>query len=131
MYHPDQPRHTRSHCHGWSAAPTFFLSQYVLGVQPAEPGFAKVLIAPRPGGLSWAHGRVPTPHGAIECYWKSGRDGFLLDVTLPAGLPARLELPATGKLEVQTGKARKLAGPKGMTVLATSSARLKMVISNR
>ena len=47
MYHEGAPRLTRSHCHGWSAAPVVFLSQHVLGVQPVEPGYAKILIAPK------------------------------------------------------------------------------------
>src|ERR1043165_6770396 len=63
MYHDGAPRLTRSHCHGWSAAPTFFLTQHVLGVQPLGPGYAKVLIAPKLGTLGWAKGTVPTPRG--------------------------------------------------------------------
>ncbi len=70
MYHEGQPRMTRSHCHGWSAAPTYFLSACVLGVQPAAPGYATVRIAPQPGGLRWARGRVPTPRGVVEVSWK-------------------------------------------------------------
>lgn len=63
-------RLTRSHCHGWSAAPTFFLTQHVLGVQPAAPGYAKVRIAPNVGRLAWAQGRVPTPRGVVACHWQ-------------------------------------------------------------
>jgi len=59
-------RLTRSHCHGWSAAPTFFLSSTVLGVEPLKPGFAEVRIAPKLGNLQFVRGTVPTPHGLIE-----------------------------------------------------------------
>lgn len=55
-----------SHTHGWSATPTRDLMQYTLGVTPAQPGFAKAQIAPALGGLSWARGAVPTPHGLIR-----------------------------------------------------------------
>jgi len=68
-YHPQEARSTRSHCHGWSAAPVYFLSQYVLGVQPLAPGFRKILVAPR-GNLEWCHGRAPTPAGTVECFWQ-------------------------------------------------------------
>src|SRR6185503_13664329 len=67
MYHDGAPRLTRSHCHGWSAAPTFFLTQHVLGLQPLEPGYAKLRIAPKLGTLAWAKGTVPTPRGPIQC----------------------------------------------------------------
>jgi len=83
MYHKDQPRLTRSHCHGWSAAPVVFLTQNVLGVQPLTPGYAKLLIAPNPGDLTWAQGRVPTPRGVVQCTWKNGKDGFDLEVLTP------------------------------------------------
>lgn len=59
-------RLTRSHCHGWSSAPTFFLSSTVLGVEPTKPGFAEVRIAPKLGDLRFARGTMPTPYGPIE-----------------------------------------------------------------
>ena len=52
--------------HGWSSTPTRDLVSYVLGITPAEPGFAKVRIAPRLGRLNEAAGAVPTPHGLVE-----------------------------------------------------------------
>lgn len=83
---------TRSHCHAWSAAPTYFLSRYQLGVAPLEPGFSKALIAPQPVGLSWAMGRVPTPHGEIEVQWQKSDDNFKLKLSLPEGVAGRVEL---------------------------------------
>ena len=52
--------------HAWSATPTKDLVWYVLGVTPAEPGFATVQIAPRPGELAHVRGAVPTPHGLVR-----------------------------------------------------------------
>jgi hypothetical protein len=90
-------RLTRSHCHGWSAAPTFFLSTYVLGVQPTGIGFASALIAPHPGDVRWCRGRVPTPHGDIEVQWET-QDGqpFTLRVQAPRAIELRLQLPCAG-----------------------------------
>ncbi len=51
--------------HGWSSTPTRDLVQRVLGVTPAEPGFAAAAIAPELGDLDWAEGVVPTGHGAL------------------------------------------------------------------
>ncbi len=84
---------TRSHCHAWSAAPTYFLSRYQLGVEPLEPGYTKALIAPQPADLIWCKGRMPTPHGEIIVDWRSSDDQFVLEVELPESISARVELP--------------------------------------
>ena len=55
-----------THAHGWSCTPTRDMLIYTLGVMPAEPGYARARIAPRPGLLTWAKGCVPTPYGNIE-----------------------------------------------------------------
>ena len=126
-YHPDRPRLTRSHCHGWSAAPTYFLSAYVLGVMPEAPGFAKVRIAPRVGDLAWAQGRMPTPHGVIECAWSNGPEGFTLKVQTPKRLPLRIELPVKGGLQVLAGKVR-LTRSGGKTVLTNSDMLVQLAV---
>ncbi|MEE9169842.1 MAG: family 78 glycoside hydrolase catalytic domain [bacterium] len=84
MWSGKSGRLTRSHCHGWSAAPTFFLSTYILGVEPLEPGFSRTRIAPQPGDLRRARGSVPTPHGDIFVSWENPEDGdFSLHVRSP------------------------------------------------
>ena len=41
------------------------------GLSPAEPGYAAVRIAPRPGGgLTWAETALETAHGRIEVAWR-------------------------------------------------------------
>jgi alpha-L-rhamnosidase len=127
-YHPGEPRLTRSHCHGWSAAPTYFLSAYVLGVQPAKPGFAEIRVAPRPGDLRWAYGRMPTPAGIVTVNWRREGKKFSIDLRLPGAIPTRLELPATGKVVVTEGKARKLSAAKGVTTLVTRGPTVKIAI---
>ncbi|AHF92464.1 alpha-L-rhamnosidase [Opitutaceae bacterium TAV5] len=149
MYHADRPRMTRSHCHGWSAAPTYFLSAYVLGVQPAKPGYEVVRIAPQPGGLGRARGRVPTPRGVVEVSWQftgaedrtggsagaaakirpGKRERFELRVTLPAGVPAEIELPAgvkpgKGGVTVLAGKVRQVTPGR----LRASGERVHLVV---
>jgi hypothetical protein len=51
--------------HGWSSTPTRDLVQRVLGITPAEPGFAVASIEPVLGYLSWARGVAPSPAGPI------------------------------------------------------------------
>jgi hypothetical protein len=74
-------------CHGWAGGPTAWLSRHVLGISPAEPGFAKVRIRPQLGGLEWAEGSYPTPRGPIRVRHERQADGSVKsDITLPAGV---------------------------------------------
>lgn len=82
--------------HGWSATPTRDLIFYTLGVTPAEPGYTRARIAPRLGGLAWARGAVPTPHGLITV--SVSADAIDIDSPVPVILDladrASLTLPA-------------------------------------
>ncbi|MDZ7290842.1 MAG: glycoside hydrolase family 78 protein [candidate division KSB1 bacterium] len=105
MWSGPKGRLTRSYCHGWSAAPTFFLSTYVLGVQPLTPGFARTRIAPHPGDLRWAQGSVPTPKGEIHVAWENPEAGeFTLKVKAPRDIEIEVVPPKINtniKLEKQ------------------------------
>jgi hypothetical protein len=67
--------------HGWSATPTRDLVQRVLGVEPAEPGFAVARVEPTLGDLEWAEGAVPTPAGLLHVSVRP--DGLVIDSPLP------------------------------------------------
>lgn len=110
-------RKTRSHCHAWSAAPTYFLSRYVLGVEPARPGFQTVLFAPRILDLTYAAGTVPTPSGNVHVRWdRTGRE-FTMTIRKPAPLAGRLQLPAELKVATLTINGRAVGKPKaGQTI---------------
>ncbi|MEA2735675.1 MAG: alpha-L-rhamnosidase, partial [Humisphaera sp.] len=128
MYHEGGPadgntRLTRSHCHGWSAAPTFFLTRHVLGVQPATPGYAIVLVAPKIGNLTWARGRVPTPRGPVDCEWQNAADVFELRVSARPATPLRIELPVQGKIEITEGD-----GEIDGAIIASSGPRLTITV---
>lgn len=94
-------RLTRSHCHGWSAAPTFFLSTHVLGVRPGGAGYAPVLVEPHPGDLRWCRGSVPTPRGDVGVQWENepGRP-FALRIEAPEGVDVQVRLPRDGTATV-------------------------------
>ena len=97
MWSGSGSRPTRSHCHGWSAAPTYFLSTYVLGVQPLLPGFASVRIEPHAGDLAAARGRIPTPNGVIDLEWQQTASGDLVgQVKVPAPIRAEIRPPTPG-----------------------------------
>jgi len=84
---------SRSLCHAWSAAPTWFLSRYQLGVEPLEPGFARAAVRPVPVDLAWCTGAFPTPLGSIGVSWKKQRDAFRITVQPPEQIEVQIELP--------------------------------------
>jgi hypothetical protein len=80
--------------HAWGAAPANLLPRFVLGVEPATPGWKSARISPRTSGLKQAQGRIPTSRGPIDVAWKN--DGsFDISITLPEGIEANIDLPFT------------------------------------
>lgn len=79
VWHRDRERMARSHCHAWSAAPTFFLSTTILGVHPLKPGCDEILFDPQPVDLDFIRGTVPTPHGDVHVHCRRLADGSWLN----------------------------------------------------
>ncbi|MBB3128441.1 hypothetical protein FHS19_003095 [Paenibacillus rhizosphaerae] len=94
----------RSDCHAWSALPLYEFSATILGVRPAAPGYARICIAPRPEGLSWASGTTPTPHGPVKTDWQFDGDAFTLRVDAPTGIPVDIVLPDGTRWEATGGE---------------------------
>ena len=80
--------------HAWGAAPANLFPNYVLGARVAAPGWSRVTLRPHVGRLTAAEGKVPTPRGPILVSWQN-LNTFRLTVTLPAGVSAQVELPAS------------------------------------
>ncbi|TDC31515.1 alpha-L-rhamnosidase [Kribbella albertanoniae] len=78
------------------------------GVSAAEPGYRKILIAPKPGaGITRSDFALETPYGEVVSNWKTTARGFELDVTVPANTTAIIRLPdSTGDLNVASGTYR-------------------------
>lgn len=87
--------------HGWSAGPTAWVMEQVLGIQPAGAGFRTVNIRPDLVGLAWARGAEPTPRGLIRVDVQRDK----VQLSLPPGTVATVSLPfAPGGLILQNGK---------------------------
>lgn len=76
----------KSLCHAWGASPIYLFGRYILGVEPAKPGYVEYTVSPDLGGLDWAEGVVPTPHGPIAVSVKGG----VAKVTGPAACTGTL-----------------------------------------
>jgi len=85
---------SRSLCHGWSAAPAYFLSTQVLGIEPGAAGYTRVRVAPHECGLSWADGVAPTPHGPVHVRWSRDDERWEVEIHLPPGTTGELVIPA-------------------------------------
>jgi hypothetical protein len=76
---PEYFRLRGSHCHAWSASPTYYLSREALGIRfPNAPDLRTVEINVQ-SGLEWAEGAFPLPQGGeIEVKWhmEEGRRVF-------------------------------------------------------
>ena len=80
--------------HAWGAAPANILPRFVLGVEPTVAGWHSIRVRPSTGSLTQASGKIPSPHGPVFVAWTKEKD-FSLELTLPEGIQAQLELPAT------------------------------------
>ncbi|REE86407.1 alpha-L-rhamnosidase-like protein [Paenibacillus taihuensis] len=94
----------RSDCHAWSALPLSEFTSEILGVKSGRAGYAEIRIAPQPLRLTWARGKVATPHGLVEVSWSLAEDGsFQLQGEGPAGIPLVLTLPSGEVIELPEG----------------------------
>jgi hypothetical protein len=75
--------------HGWSAGPTAWLMEQVLGIQPTGAGFSTVDIRPDLVGLDWAKGGEPTPKGMLNVDVRKGT----IQIDVPEGVVARVSVP--------------------------------------
>ena len=74
--------------------------QAVGGIRPDEdhPGYRRVIIAPQvPTGITWAKTSKETPFGKVVVDWEIKAGTLHIDLAIPPGCTASLELPETVK----------------------------------
>jgi len=82
-----------------------WMHRTVAGLAPLEPGYARSLVAPQPGGgLTWARGSLETPHGTLAVHWRLEEGDLAVDVTVPAGTTALLRLPGRPEEDLAAGE---------------------------
>ncbi len=92
----------RSLCHAWSAHPAIEFIERVLGITPADPGYARIDIIPHRCGLTHASGGVCTPQGRVDVAWRVTDGLFNLEATFPARVTVHVRMP-NGVSTVMTG----------------------------
>lgn len=76
---------TRSHCHGWSSSPCYFLDRIVLGIKMTEPGAKAFVVSPDVSGFDWALGSRATVRGEVKVAWKKENGILKITASTPAG----------------------------------------------
>ena len=81
-----------------------WMHRTVMGIAPAEPGYAAVRFAPRPGGgLTWCEGSLETRHGRVGLRREVTGEGLVVTTDVPAGVRAVLALPDGTEVDVPAG----------------------------
>jgi alpha-L-rhamnosidase len=81
-----------------------WMHRSVAGLAPLEPGYRRILVAPRSGGgLTWAAASLETPHGRAAVRWDLEGSGLRVEVTVPDGAEAVLRLPGLADETVGPG----------------------------
>jgi alpha-L-rhamnosidase len=71
-----------------------WLHRTVGGIAPAEPGYQRIAIQPRPGGgIRHATARHLTPYGFAECQWSIDGQTLAINITVPPNTTAVVSLP--------------------------------------
>lgn len=77
----------------------------LLGINPAAPGFEKILLKPQPAGdLVWAKGSYTSMYGEILSDWRIESGKFLFHVRIPPNTTARICIPSKSSKVVEQGK---------------------------
>ncbi|UUN31594.1 family 78 glycoside hydrolase catalytic domain [Streptomyces sp. FIT100] len=81
-----------------------WLHRTVAGLAPAAPGYRRIRVAPRPGGgLTHARARHLTPYGPAEVGWRIAGRLLHVDVVVPPGATALIDLVGRDRSEAGAG----------------------------
>ncbi|MEU4016975.1 family 78 glycoside hydrolase catalytic domain [Microbacterium sp. NPDC028030] len=81
-----------------------WMHRRLAGIAPAAPGYRRIRFAPRPGGgLTHAAAVQLTPYGEASISWRIEQDALLVDLVVPVGTTAELDVPGLGIEELGHG----------------------------
>jgi alpha-L-rhamnosidase len=95
-----------------------WMHRVVGGLTATAPGYASVLVAPRPGGgLTSATTALETPHGRISVAWVIEDGELTVTTEVPAGITGVVRLPGADDRPLEVGR-RVVSAPFGEKVSA-------------
>lgn len=82
-----------------------WMHRSVAGLAPLEPGYRRILFRPQPGGgLTSASAAHETPYGRASISWQRTGTGHTVEIEVPTGTTARVELPGQAPADVGPGR---------------------------
>ena len=82
-----------------------WLHRVVAGLAPGAPGYRHIVFRPQPGGgLTHASAEHETPYGRAAIAWRIDGGTLRVDLTVPTGATATVQLPGGGEVEIHSGK---------------------------
>jgi alpha-L-rhamnosidase len=82
-----------------------WMHRRVAGLAPAAPGYRRISVRPLPGAaLTHASARHLTPYGEASVSWRRSDGSLRLDVVVPVGSTATVEVPGGPTAEVGHGR---------------------------
>jgi len=84
--------------HPWGAVGLLAIQQYILGITPLKPQHELIQIKPLEfeNKLCYAKGLYPTDKGDIFVNWNRNNSGYLMSITLPDNINAKVYVPKCG-----------------------------------
>ena len=79
--------------HAWSGGGLTILSEFIAGIAPIEPAFEQFRVCPNLATLNRVKSVVPTRFGAIELKAEKQNGALAIELTVPEGTTAVVELP--------------------------------------
>ncbi len=118
--------YSQSYAHGWSGAPTWFLTTHVLGARQTGPFTWEV--RPALSGVISATGAIPMPVGELTVAWSVQGCSAMVDISAPDATSGVVVLPArTTNLRLNGLPLTGENAPDGIRVnLASGPHRLEM-----
>jgi alpha-L-rhamnosidase len=89
-----------------------YLYGVIGGINPASPGYQKILIQPVPGaGLTWANTSYHSVRGLISTAWTNTGGVFNLNTVIPPNTTAQIYLPTTNVAAITEGGVAAVRAP--------------------
>lgn len=69
--------------HAWGSSPIFHIIRNIVGLNPVDPFYDKIIISPKPGNLESFSSKVVTPKGVFKIEYISNNQNIIYKINYP------------------------------------------------
>ena len=69
--------------HAWGSSPIFHIIRNIVGLNPVDPSYDKIIISPKPGNLESFSSKVVTPKGIFNIEYISNNQNIIYKIKYP------------------------------------------------